>query len=607
MSVCKRAFYGARPFSRKDPRLILIDAAALAGFLLFGLLFTRPLWRDVSGSIVGRVGDNIYFIWLTGWFKKAYFSLGVDPMNVGFLNYPAGWSLASTEIAPAQLALAVPFALIGGETFGYNAAMLLSFALSGWICYLWLTSLSGSRLAGFIAGGLFACLPYRQAHFLAGHLNLSGTQWIPLFFWGWLDLLNADSAARSANRRAAWMAALGLGLTALCSQYYVFMVIFIAGALFLITLLIRRGELIRSVSFWKSLGLTLLLSLPLLVVAELPFLALDAAGGMPDRDISSVRPYSASLSDFLLPATTHFAFGNWIGARFNRDLWIESTLYIGIIAASLFIFGAIRRDETARTRRLWTLLILGVFVSALLAMGTDLHWNERPLEIPLPAFLAERFGRETVPLLLPGYFLFKYFPFYAKIRAMMRFGLFSGFFIAVGAGLGAAALLNRFNGRARTLLFAALFALCLADFYPKAAAETAEIAPRPVAVWLSGQSDHRAVMRVPFYLNDDQAGTYDTLYHEKPFIGGFFNAFPTAQYREIRPVMETFPSAGALDAARSLGVGYFLIEADPDLPFPERTAVQSAIVMEAEAAGLVRLYEDETVVVMTYDGPLETE
>lgn len=596
-----------RTFIRKEPRLILADAAALAGFLLLGLLFTRPLWRDLSGSIVGRVGDNIYFIWLTGWFRKAYFSLGVDPMNVGFLNYPAGWSLASTEIAPAQLALAVPFALIGGETFGYNAAMLLSFALSGWICYLWVASLNGSRLAGLIAGSLFACLPYRQAHFLAGHLNLAGTQWIPLFFWGWFDLLRCGRNEWSVNRRAAWMAALGLGLTALCSQYYVFMLLFIAAALTLIWLLIRRGEPIRSASFWKTLGLTVLLSLPLLIVAELPFLTLDAAGGMPDREIASVRQYSASLSDFLLPATTHFAFGRWIGAHFNRDLWIESTLYLGWVALLLFVFGASGRDKPARSKQLWTLLILGCLFSLLLAMGTDLHWNERPLELPLPAFLAGRLGRETVPILLPGYFLFKYFPYFAKIRAMMRFGLFTGLFTAVGAGFGAAALLKRFQGRKRTLLFAALFALCMADFFPKAAGETAEIAPRPVALWLVDQPDDGAVLRIPFYLNDDQFGTYETLYHEKPFVGGFFNAFPTDQYRTIRPIMETFPSEASLETARSLGVGYFLIEADPDLPVTERKAVQSAAIVAAEDAGLIRLYEDETLVVMTYGDSLETE
>ena len=38
------------------------------------------------------------------------------------------------------------------------------------------------------------------------------------------------------------MAALGLGLTALCSQYYVFMLLFIAAALTLIWLLVRRGQ-----------------------------------------------------------------------------------------------------------------------------------------------------------------------------------------------------------------------------------------------------------------------------------------------------------------------------------------------------------------------------
>ena len=170
------------PWRRKPPRLILLDAGALLAYLILAIAFTRPLWATLTNGIIGRIGDNIYFIWLVGWFKKAYFSLGVDPMNVWFLNYPAGWSLASTEIAPAQLAIAVPFALPGGETFGYNAALLISFALSGWFCYHWVASLTGSRRAGFLSGVIFACLPYRQAHFLAGHLNLSGTQWLPLFF-----------------------------------------------------------------------------------------------------------------------------------------------------------------------------------------------------------------------------------------------------------------------------------------------------------------------------------------------------------------------------------------------------------------------------------------
>jgi hypothetical protein len=69
-------------------------------------------------------------------------------------------------------------------------------------------------------------------------------------------------------------------------------------------------------------------------------------------------------------------------------------------------------------------------------------------------------------------------------------------------------------------------------------------------------------MRIPFYLNDDQAGTYYTLYHEKPFIGGFFNAFPPPQYSAIKGLMETFPSRESLAEANQLGVEYFLMRSE---------------------------------------------
>lgn len=585
----------------KPRRSIAIDALTLAVFFLLSLWMTRPLVCEIFDSVAGRIGDNIYFVWLVGWFKKAYFSLGADPMQVWFLNYPAGWNLASTEIAPAQLALAVPFALLGGETFGYNVALLLSFALSGWFVYLWISSWTGSRCAGWIAGLIFACLPYRQAHFLAGHLNLAGTQWLPLFFWGWIDLLRRDENDTRVHVRAAIMAALGLGLTALCSQYYIFMTLFIGAILFLGALCWNR-RLLTSAPFWKSLFIMGLAALPLLVIAEAPFLMLDASGAMPNRDISSVRQYSASISDFLLPSTTHFLFGGRVGALFNRDLWIESSLYLGYVALTLFFIGYFLRRSSGENRMIWRFLVLGVLSSVILAMGTDLHWNERAVELALPRFLADRLGRETFPLLLPGYFLFKYFPFFAKIRAMMRFGIFSGLLLAAGAGIGTAALITRIKTAKKSALplFLALSILILLEYAPRALPETAVVAPRPADRYLAAQPDEGAVMRLPFYLNDDQAGTYYTLTHEKPFVGGFFNAFPTAQYREIKPVFDSFPSESGIDLARELGVRYFLIEADPDRPAETREAERLTLLERCLEAGLVQLFDADGLTVLTY-------
>ena len=524
-------------------------------FILLAVLFTRPLITRMGNEIAGEIGDNIYFIWMIGWVRKALFKLGVDPMNVWFLNYPEGWNMAHTEITPAQLALGQIFAFIGSETFAYNAVMLLSFVLSGVITFYWVRRLTGSTAAGVLSGTVFACLPYRQAHFLAGHLNLSGTQWLPLFFWGWFDLLKPDQ--KEFRIKPPLMAAIGLGLTALTSQYYFFMMVIVAGFQAVWMVLIHQRGSLKDRNFWKSFGLFILLSIPLLLAAELPFLRLAGAGGMPDRDWGGVRMYSAGLSDYLLPGTTHFLFGRWVGAHFNRDIWIEATLYAGFAAVALFIYAMVARGKTIRWER--QMLLSGILIAVILSMGTDLHWNAEAVELTLPGALSEKLGRPTMPVLLPGFFFFKYFPFFAKLRAMMRFGIFALLFIAAGAGFSLSG--PEFTGKRKQMLFTACAVfLVILDFFPRAQAAFAPVSPRAVDLWLAEQPESGSVMRYPFYLNDDQAGTYYTLYNEKPFIGGFFNAFPTDQYRRIRGVMDGFPSEESLALAEDLDVSFFLAE-----------------------------------------------
>ena len=525
-------------------------------FLLLAVLFTRPLITRMGSEIAGEVGDNIYFIWMIGWVRKALFKLGADPMNVWFLNFPEGWNMAHTEITPAQLALGELFTVFGSETFAYNAAMLLSFVLSGVIACLWLRHLTGSAAAGLLSGTIYACLPYRQAHLLAGHLNLSGTQWLPLFFWGWFDLLKPDETEK-VRVRAALMAAAGLGLTALTSQYYFFMMVIVAGFQALWMVLIHQREKLKSPAFWKSCALFILFSLPLLILAELPFLKLAGSGGMPDRDWGGVRMYSAGLSDYLLPGTTHFLFGKWVGSHFNRDIWIEATLYVGFAALMIFLYVMITGGRRSRWER--QMLLTGIVIAVVLSMGTDLHWNAEAVELTLPGFLAEKLGRTTMPILLPGYFFFKYFPFFAKLRAMMRFGIFALLLVAAGAGFALSGMEN-IDGIKQKAIIAAVLLVVVLDYFPRAQQSFAEIGPRSVDEWLAEQPEDGSVMRYPFWLNDDQAGTYYTLYNEKPFIGGFFNAFPTDQYQRIKGVMNGFPSEESLELAEELGVSFFLVE-----------------------------------------------
>ncbi len=618
-------------------------------FILLTVFMTWPLVTVMGDKMVGQVGDNIYFVWMIGWFKKALFDLRVDPFNVWFLNYPEGWSLAYTEITPAQLMLALPFSLFAGPTFAYNAAHMLSFVLSGLIMALWVRRLTGSHGAALVAGTAYAFLPFHFAHFLIGHLNLSGLQWFPLFFWGFFDLLLACHAdcdnTRHADRREAsrtgkedtsdgqdssqtvrdpslsltpsrrpsgrmtdnrhadrreasrtdgedtsdgqvtplsvrdssltltpsrrpsgrmtrsaiLKTGIGLGLIALTSQYYLFMTGINAAFIFVIYVLFINRPILKQKSFWMGWLIAALVSLPLIAAAVAPYVSLAGKGELPDRELGIVRPYSAGLTDFALPSTDHFLWGKWVGEHFNRDMWVEGTLYVGLVSAALAVFAWINRKKTNR-RTLLVLMLAGGALALLLAMGTDLHWNGAPVEIPTPAFLQARWDKPTIPIPLPGWVLFKYFPFYAKLRALMRFGIFVLLFICAAAGLGTAEILKRLSPRWKNAAAAGLIVLVLFDFFPGPTTEFTLVAARPVDTWLSQQPGDGAVVQMPFSIAEDQEHTYYTLVHGKPYVGGFFNAFPPAQYKRVKPVLMNFPDKASVELLRELEVRWVLVD-----------------------------------------------
>ncbi len=175
----------------KIPRWL--HGALIGGyFVALAFVVTYPLITHLATRMIGQVGDNIYFVWLIGWFQKAIFVLHVNPFDIWFLNYPAGWSLAYTEISAVQILLAMPFALLVNPVFGYNISMLLTFVLSGVFMYLWMKALTKRTGIALIIGTAYAMLPFHQAHFLIGHLNISGIQWFPLYFWGLFELLKGE-------------------------------------------------------------------------------------------------------------------------------------------------------------------------------------------------------------------------------------------------------------------------------------------------------------------------------------------------------------------------------------------------------------------------------
>ena len=87
-------------------------------FFLMTIIFTWPLLKQMMTHSAGGYGDNMYFIWQIEWIKRAVFELNRMPLTSNLLNYPYGYSLLTTEIAPLQILFALPFALIGEPILG---------------------------------------------------------------------------------------------------------------------------------------------------------------------------------------------------------------------------------------------------------------------------------------------------------------------------------------------------------------------------------------------------------------------------------------------------------------------------------------------------------
>jgi hypothetical protein len=538
---------------------------AFVYFIVMTIVMTYPLIVKMgTAAIGGGGGDGTYFIWLVRWYQKAVLELKISPFFNPYMNYPQGWNLATTDTTPAMVAIAMPGNLLFGPTWGYNFAMLVSFILSGWGMYLWVRHLTGSEMAGLIAGTIFAFLPFKMAHYIAGHLSLAGTQWFPFYFWGLYDLLK--------QKRFSWkpvlLAAISAGLIGLTSPYYVYMTIVMSGV-FVVGFLIFKGyQRFREKEFWKSIITFGMLTAVLVGLSMLPYLSLNAQNGIANRSVDFLNRYSASPTDFVIPSIKQFLWGKWIDNRFSPEFFNEATLYIGAVSfvLSLIAWWKWRKSEHAD---LLGISLLVIIVGFILALGVQFHWLGKQVT-SLPGFLQTIFHRSDMPTIyLPAYYLFKFLPFFSKMRVMMRFGLFTLIFFSLTAGLGAYALTKTAATRVRLWVGVGLLVLVFIDFYPGPLTGFAPTAARPVDAWLATQPDTGSVAQFPFSQESNQDQVYNTVVSQKAYLGGYFNANQPEQYLRIMPVMDGFPSPESAALLKQLDVAYVVVDSSQYPNYPD--------------------------------------
>ncbi len=167
-------------FQQRERQGVWRDAAAFFYFVVITIWLTWPLVARLD-SALSSAADSLLNYWALGW---DFHILSRDPLALFDANIfsPRKDTLAYSEHLFGIAIVVWPFYLLTGNlTIAYNAAMFLSFVLSGLGMYLLVRDLTKSRLAAVVAGTIFLAAPSRFFHLV--HVQLLTLQWFPFVFW----------------------------------------------------------------------------------------------------------------------------------------------------------------------------------------------------------------------------------------------------------------------------------------------------------------------------------------------------------------------------------------------------------------------------------------
>ncbi len=340
------------------------ELLVFAGFCLLTALMTWP-WVLHMRDAVADPGDPYMIAWTLWW---DYHQTFTDPLHLFDANvfYPYRYTLAFSENDYGIALVFFPLFALGFKTLTvHSIATFLGFVFSGYGAFRLTRTLTGSTGAAWVAGVVFAFVPYRFQ--LLSHLHYLWAGWIPLL----IEALVLFAAERS-RKRAAWLGVAFFMNALSCVSWFVMALLPLAATAAL--LLARRPELRREREFWVRGAV----ALGAAGVALLPFL-------VPYLWVSSMYGLKWQHGEFERhsPSLIH-----WLAAERRTKLWERLGAHIGphklfpgmlapLLAVAAFRFRRLARgegEETRARRLLYAALeaaaVLGAVV-AVLAVGYE--------------------------------------------------------------------------------------------------------------------------------------------------------------------------------------------------------------------------------------------
>jgi hypothetical protein len=516
--------------SAPKPRAIavarqLIDAGIRRPFLrevfiilAFCALTSAMTWPYVTRlrDAVAGPGDPYLVSWIMWW---DYHQTFTDPLNLFQANilYPYRYTLAFSEHCYGLTLPFFPLFALGYRPLTVHAvAMFFGFALSGYGAFRLARTLTNSNGAAWVAGVIFAFIPYRFN--LMAQLVYLFSMWIPLLFEAFILFVRART-----SKRAAWLGFTFFmtGLTTISWLLLAIIPLVVWGAMVL-----TRHDLWRDRNFWRRSAVALGAASVALAPFLVPYYLVSRLYGF-KRRIDDVQAHSAHPINWLV-AEGRNSLWRGFGAQFPDAAKFQ--MFPGLLApflalGELLLNGSngsnsqTRNTRTAATAvkllRVLDATIIFFLALAMVAIGYDrapdfyglftIITSELALSllsvtvitrlcVAYPKFLRRdsfhlidtiRSERRTdtfwlgVILAVVGFLysigwnfffyriLYDFMPGFKSMRAPMRGAVFAYLGIALLAGLGSIRISKLVSHRLRPgLVYAILCGLLLVEFSP---------------------------------------------------------------------------------------------------------------------------------------------
>jgi hypothetical protein len=499
-----------------------VSSALGALLLVLGLtaLVTWPQAQHMS-SMLSTHFDAQFSIWRLGWIAHALATASTRIFDANIF-YPAPTTLAYSDATMLQGVLGAPlFWADVSPVLIYNTMLFAGFVGSGLAVFLLTRHLTGATEAAFVAAAIFTALPYRTEHFM--HLEMQWTVFVPLTFWALHRAIEGQSVRYGA------VAGVFIWLQVLCCIYYgVFLGLTLAFFVPAVVVFNARSGYRGAV---LPVAVAAIVAGILTVPFALPYLA--AARDIGVRPEVEISRYSATPINYLAAPELNRLWG-WTAKRWGAN---ELRLFPGLLAVLLACASGLRRP----LRPVLVYLVVAV-VAILFSFGTN-----------NPAYVL----------------LLKYVSPLQGFRSMSRFGAFAGCAIAVLAGFGMQALLER-RGLSRhwravaTALVVGLIAVEGSNYPLPLQAGSPREAPDVYRVLRSAPPG--AVIELPLprfnsYPGYDPAYQSWALWHWKPLVNGYSGYYPR-DYLTTIIRMEVFPEDASINRLRAHGVRYIVVHRD---------------------------------------------